>query len=362
VENHRLEHLRRGDHGLPALQRPRDDPLLQERNERRADLDAEVAARNHDRVGLDEHVVECVDRLRLLDLRDHVRMRARLLDQRLQVPHVGGGTHERERDVVHAEIERELEVVDVLARQRGDRNRDARQVHALVRGHGPADEDAAARTAALDLLDAQPDVAVVDQHLVPGSQHLGDDGRGDRQLAVLGWNAVGADDRDLRAPLEIDRSGELAHADLRPLEVPDDRDRLPGPFLRLADPARGGRVVVVRPVREVQPCRVHPGRDQRVDLLDGGRRRSDRRHDLRAARRRFRHGLRVAPQLPGAATFLIRECFGSQPARELDDARRVRDVEERQRNAPTELPRKTASRSAPRRRSTSASARMFVNA
>ena len=73
--DHRLEHLRRGDHRLPAVERALDDPLLQERHRRRADLDAEVAARDHDRVGLLEDLVERVDRLRLLDLRDHVRVR-----------------------------------------------------------------------------------------------------------------------------------------------------------------------------------------------------------------------------------------------------------------------------------------------
>ena len=43
---------------------------------RRADLDAEVAARDHHRVRLGEDLVERVDRLGLLDLRDHARVRA----------------------------------------------------------------------------------------------------------------------------------------------------------------------------------------------------------------------------------------------------------------------------------------------
>ena len=90
----------------------------------RATITASVSARI---------VVEHVDRLGLLDLRDHVRVRARLLDQRAQVAHVGRRAHERQRDVVDAELERELEVVDVLPRQRRDRQRHARQVDALVR-------------------------------------------------------------------------------------------------------------------------------------------------------------------------------------------------------------------------------------
>ena len=66
----------------------------------------------------------------------------------LQVAHVGGRADERERDEVDAELERELEVVEVLLRQRRDRQRHAGQVDALVRLDLAADDDAAARAAA----------------------------------------------------------------------------------------------------------------------------------------------------------------------------------------------------------------------
>src|SRR6266699_1899799 len=61
-----------------------------------------IATRNHHRVGLGEHVVEDVDRLRLLDLRDHVRVRVSLLEQCLQVAHIGRRADKGERDEVHA--------------------------------------------------------------------------------------------------------------------------------------------------------------------------------------------------------------------------------------------------------------------
>jgi len=94
-----------------------DDPLLQQRHELRPDLDPEVAARDHHRVCLLEHGVERVDRLGLLDLRDHVGRRAGLLDQVFEVAHVRGGPDERERDEVDVELQSELEVVHVLASQ-----------------------------------------------------------------------------------------------------------------------------------------------------------------------------------------------------------------------------------------------------
>ena len=166
--DHRLEHLRRGDDRLPALEGRDDDPLLHERHDRDADLDAEVAAGDHHRVRLLEDVLQRVHRLGLLDLRDHMRVRAGLLDQRAQVADVGGRADEREGHEVDADLEGELQVVHVLAGERGDRDRDAGQVHALVRADDAARDNCAARPSPLDLLDAQADQPVVDEHLVAG--------------------------------------------------------------------------------------------------------------------------------------------------------------------------------------------------
>ena len=70
--------------GFPYSSDAHDDPLLQERHLGGADLHAEVAARDHHAVRLGEDLVERRDRLRLLDLRDHPRVRAARLDQRAQ--------------------------------------------------------------------------------------------------------------------------------------------------------------------------------------------------------------------------------------------------------------------------------------
>jgi len=247
VMDHRLEHLRRRDHGLPALERFGDDPLLHERHELRADLDAEVAAGDHDRVSLRENVVERVDRLRLLDLGDHVSGRSLLLDQRLQVADVGGRSHERERDEVAPELEGELEVFEILPRQRRDRDRDTGKVHALVGRHGPAHDDSAPETAGLHGVDAEPDHPVVDQHFVPRTQDLADGGRGNRQLAVPG--AVSArHHRHLRPLNEVQRLVERADAELRSLEVTDQRERPADLLLDVADELGPGRMVLMSSV------------------------------------------------------------------------------------------------------------------
>src|SRR6266480_5556615 len=68
---------------------------------------------------------------------------------------------ERERDEVAPEPEGELEVLEILASQRGDRDRNAGQVDALVRADRPTDDDTAARASRADLFDLQADQPIV---------------------------------------------------------------------------------------------------------------------------------------------------------------------------------------------------------
>ena len=146
-----------------------------------------------------------------------------MADQVAQVPDVGGRADEGEGDEVDAEREGEVEVGEVLARQRRDRNRDAREVHALVRADQPADEDVAAGAAVLDLLDAQPHEAVVDQDVVTRLEDLPDHLGQHLELTV--GRAVAGDD-DLLAARERHGLGQVADAELRALEVGDQGERL----------------------------------------------------------------------------------------------------------------------------------------
>ena len=113
---HRLEHLRRRDHGLARSTAEPDDPLLHERHVGGADLDAEIAARDHQPVGGRDDRIELLDRLGLLDLRDHALAPAELGDHRAQVLDVLGAAHERERDVVGVLLDREREVLAIASR------------------------------------------------------------------------------------------------------------------------------------------------------------------------------------------------------------------------------------------------------
>jgi len=109
-----------------------------------------------------------------------------------------------------------------------------------------ADHHAADRLALVDLLHPQPNEAVVDQDVVARTEHLADHRRRDGQLAV-GRDLL-ADDEHLFVLQEQTRRLEVADAELRPLQVGDQRERLAALGLHLADRARARSVILVRPV------------------------------------------------------------------------------------------------------------------
>ena len=148
------------------------------------------------------------------------------------------------------EAERELEVVEILLRQRRDRHRDTGQVDALVRLHLAADDDAAARAAVLDLLHREPDEAVVDQDVVAGTQHLADHRGRDRQLAVGG--RLLADDDHLLVLQQDARRRQVADPELRALQVGDQRERLPALLLHLAHDLHALGVILVFPCERLR--------------------------------------------------------------------------------------------------------------
>src|SRR5205085_9711113 len=95
-----------------------------------------------------------------------------------------------------------------------------------------------ARSLVLDLFDTEPYETVVDQHLVSGPEDFPDHRRRQRQLAVL--RRVRIDDGHLTSGRKRQRLDQRADADLRPLQVGDDRQRPTALLLQLADELRPG--------------------------------------------------------------------------------------------------------------------------
>ena len=135
----------------------------------------------------------------------------------------------------------------------------------------PAHDHLALRAPVGHRPDTQPDEPVVDQHVVARLQHVADHGGRDRQLPALAivLRAHG----DGLALAEDEGLLELADPELRPLEVGDQGDRAPCRRLGFADATRALGMLLVRPVREVEPRRVHPRGDELAQLLRRVRRR-----------------------------------------------------------------------------------------
>ena len=131
-----------------------------------------------------------------------------------------------------------------------------------MRGHEAAHHDGTGRATPLDLVDAEPNEPVVDQHLVAGLEHVPDHRRRDRELAVS-RRLLGAD-ADLVAGVEHHGLRELADAQLGPLQVADERDRAADLGRDLPDEPGPLGVIGMRAMREVEADGVDAGLDERA--------------------------------------------------------------------------------------------------
>ena len=280
--DHRVEHLRRGDRRARELAGLREQVLLDERHELDRQLDAEVAARDHDAVRGADDLVHAVDGLRLLDLRDE--RQARVLADELDVLRAA---HERQRDEVDADLLARGEVLEVLLRDGRDLLERAGDVEALARRDRAAHLDLGVDLEARrpHRLDAQADGAVGEVHDVAGGHRGAELGARDVQPRRRAEPFVAADERHVVAGLELgDVALERADAHLRAGQVLEDRDGAAGAAGGLAHAAGGLGVLLGGAVREVQPRDVHPRVDHPHEGLGIPRGRADGGHDLRATR------------------------------------------------------------------------------
>ncbi len=172
-------------------------------------------------------LVEVLDRLRLLDLRDDGQEDALLLHHPAYVVGVLGRPHERQRDEVDGLVQRPAEILDVLLRQRRHRHSDAGKVDALVVAEPAADHDLGHHVGVIDRDDLQPDLAVVDEDRVARGHVAGQPVvRRAAGLDVAGHLARG--DREPVTTLHPDRpTRKGVQPDLRPLQVGEDADAVP---------------------------------------------------------------------------------------------------------------------------------------
>ena len=221
-------------------------------------LDAQVAARHHDAVGDSRGSARCCPMpsgfsiLAIIDDRPLAQTVAQLF-------HIAGIAHEGERHHVHAGIQAEMQVCQVLLRKGGDADLYAREVDALVVADGPAAYDFGAHGDAVGGDGAQLNRPVGQQNavaLLHVAREFGVSGESQRRGAqhLLGGDGeLGA--RGQRAAAVF----EAAQPDFRTLQV-QQNTRVHARF-RCDTAHRGNARGVVRrgAMRCVEPEYISPG-------------------------------------------------------------------------------------------------------
>jgi hypothetical protein len=275
--DHGFQHLRRHDHRLGGGACLAHQAFLDRGNVLHRQLDAEIAARDHDPVGQIEDLVEDLQRRGLLDLGQDRRAAARKV---ARLDHVGGPLHEAQRQPVDAEAAGEFQIGPVLGRERGDGQFHIGDVHALAVRDGAADNDGAIGMVAPAILDPEPDLAVIDQQHGARGQH-GED-LGMRQADAVRVALLGVEVQPERhAFLEIGGAGgEDSDAQLRALQIGEDADGPAGIDLDGADHRVARGDFLVGAMAHVEPEDIGPGVEQRPDRGGIVRGRPERGDDL----------------------------------------------------------------------------------
>ena len=230
--DHALQHLRRHHHRLAEVAALADDPLLQARHQLRRQLDAEVAARDHHRIGQLDDPVQPLDRGRLLDLgqdrgpaRRPACARSAMSSGRCTND---SATQSKPSSMPKLRSARSFSVMAEIGSTALGTLTPLRSDRPPPFDHRGLGEVGAAA------LDPQPDAAVVEQQVLAGLQH-GEDLRV-RQVGPAAGRPVPGRGRAGRvAAGQGDPAGrEAAHAQLRPLQVHDRADRPAALLLDLA--------------------------------------------------------------------------------------------------------------------------------
>ena len=154
---------------MPERSRLPRDLFLRRRHFLERHLQAEIAARHHDALRDLQDVVEMIQRLGPLDLRDQRNVRGAGLGQNLpRLPHVVCAAHEAQRHHVDAELGAELADRRCPSASARRRELHARRVDALVLVQHSAVDHRRHDFLAVRPLDLQLNLSVIDQQQPAG--------------------------------------------------------------------------------------------------------------------------------------------------------------------------------------------------
>ena len=286
--DHRFEHLRGDHHRLAAAAGGGNDPLLDRRHFLGIEFDTQVTARHHDPVGQLDDFLQPVNRGGLFDLG---HQRAIAAHQAAGLGHVLGPLDEGQGDPVGPVLHREGEIPAVLLGQRGDRHHGIGHVHALAVHDHPADLGRTEDRVLAGLDHLQPQLAIVDQQPLALLQHPEQFRVGQADAAVIARFGIAVEGEVAGMADHRLAALELADAQLRPLQVAQDRHRAAHILFDLADRGDGFAVSFVIAVAHVDAERVGPGQQQLLDHFRAAAGWPQRCQDLdlAAARIELRH-------------------------------------------------------------------------
>ncbi|MNZ85718.1 hypothetical protein D3C78_1045210 [compost metagenome] len=270
-----------------------DDAFLDLRHAFGRHFHAQVATGHHDRIRKLRDGLQLFDCRWLLDLRHQV---GTVTDQLACFGDVFGALHERQGHPVHAQLQAEGQVAAVFLGERGEVEYRLRHVDTLAIGQLATGQYFGVDGVAVLGGDAQAQLAVVQQQV--HARLKGGDDLGVRQVdpAAVARGVVQVQAQGLAA-LQLHLAvGKAADAQLRPLQVHEDTQRVVQLLLDFADPLVAQGVVGVLAVAEVEAEDVHPGFYQLADVVDAFDRRAKggedfdffiRRHDWAVSRIRM---------------------------------------------------------------------------
>ena len=132
IFDHGLQHLGRDDDRFPPLGRAPNHVLLNHRHLLGKHLDAEIAARHHHAVRRLNDLLQLLQSLRLFELGNDGDFTALILDELLHLAHIRRRAYERNCDHVDVVLEPEFQILSIFIRERGNGQRNSRQIDALV--------------------------------------------------------------------------------------------------------------------------------------------------------------------------------------------------------------------------------------
>ena len=166
IFDHAFEHVGRHDDRLSNLDALLDDAALNDRQLLHLAFDAEIPARNHDRVGCQNNVFDKLHRILVLDLGDRARPAAQLRQDPFEFQNIRRFAAKTQRHKINTHLHAEPDIRMVLLRERREADFDARQIDVAPRAHGALGENLATDPVLVFFQHLHVDDPVVHQHRV----------------------------------------------------------------------------------------------------------------------------------------------------------------------------------------------------